>query len=255
MNEEFLWDSNILEVVTFSCHESCKVLSRQLFDTVVSLLIVVVSNDGPEVPALGADDRDDNKSSFGSQTCNVSDFFISDMIITSIPFDGNVVEDNISGTNSFPDFECSEPSMLFDAAEQYMILPFLEDTVKANDINYVNLHEEAMMVQDNTGLCLAIDQMRSCIQESDVKSDSDQADDFDPQSFIKNLPELSDVVSSFQPAMVPKEAWRRKPITLVLDLDGKTYMFCMLFYCVFFLCLWDSSIIDSPVLLPEHFFN
>ncbi|XP_022715655.1 CTD small phosphatase-like protein 2 isoform X2 [Durio zibethinus] len=177
------------------------------------------SNDGPEVPALGADDSDDSKSSFGSQTCNVSDFFISDMIIASIPFDGNAVDDNISGINSFPDFKCSEPSMLFDVAEQYMILPFLEDTVKTNDINDVNLHEEAMMAQDDTGLCLAIDQIRPCIQESDVNSDSDQADDFDPQSFIKNLPELSDVVSSFQPAMVPTKAWRRKPITLVLDLD------------------------------------
>ncbi|XP_022723967.1 uncharacterized protein LOC111280770 isoform X3 [Durio zibethinus] len=177
------------------------------------------SNDGPEVPASGADDRADNKSSVGSQTCNVSDFFISDMIITSIPFDGNAVDDNISGTNSFPDFMCSEPRMLFDVAEQYMILPFLEDTVKANDINDVNLQNEALMAQDNTGLCPAIDQMRSCIKESDVNADSGQADDFDPQSFIKSLPELSDVVSSFRPAMVPTEAWRRKPITLVLDLD------------------------------------
>ncbi|XVF25529.1 hypothetical protein REPUB_Repub13aG0220400 [Reevesia pubescens] len=176
-------------------------------------------NDGPEVPPLGADDSDDNKCSFGSQTCNVSDFLISDMIIASIPFDGNAVDDNISRTNSFPDFKCSEPSMLFDVAEQYMMLPFLEDTVKSNDKNGANLHEEAMMVQDNTGLCLAIDQMRSCTQESDVNSDSDQADDFDPQSFIKNLPELSDVVSSFRPAMGPTETWRRKPITLVLDLD------------------------------------
>ncbi|KAK8629264.1 hypothetical protein V6N13_078111 [Hibiscus sabdariffa] len=114
---------------------------------------------------------------------------------------------------------CSEPSMLFDVAEQYMILPFLEDTVNTNDINDVQLHEESMVAQDNTGLCLAIDEMRSCIQESDVNSDSDQADDFDPQSFIKNLPELSDVVSSFRPDNVPTEAWKRKPITLVLDLD------------------------------------
>ncbi|XP_022720326.1 CTD small phosphatase-like protein 2 isoform X3 [Durio zibethinus] len=182
------------------------------------------SNDGPEVPALGADDSDDNKSSFGSQTCNLSDFFISDMIIASIPFGGNAVDDNIFEANSFPDFKCSESSMLFDAAEQYMILPFLEDTVKANDINDVNLHEEAMMVQDNTGLCLAIDQMRSCIQETDVNSD------FDPQSFIKNLPELSDVVSSFRPVMVPKEAWRRQAITLVLDLD-ETLVHSTLEYC------------------------
>ncbi|XVE51546.1 hypothetical protein DITRI_Ditri02bG0050600 [Diplodiscus trichospermus] len=177
------------------------------------------NDDGPQVLASGADDSDDSKRSFGGQTCNVSDFFISDMIIASIPFEENAVDDSISGSDSFPDFKCSEPSMLFDEAEQYMILPFLEDTVNTNDINYVNFHEEAMMVQDNTGLCIAVDQMRSCIQESDFNSDNDQADDFDPQSFIKNLPELSDVVSSFRPGMVPKEAWRRKPVTLVLDLD------------------------------------
>ncbi|MBA0663539.1 hypothetical protein Goklo_003651 [Gossypium klotzschianum] len=177
------------------------------------------NSDSPEVSALGTDDSDDNKSSFGSLTCNVSDFFISDMIIASIPFDGNAVDDNISGTDAFPDFKCSEPSMLFDVAEQYMILPFLEDTVKANEINYVNLHEEAMMAQDNTGIHLAIGQMRSCVKDSDVNSDSDKADDFDPQSFIKSLPELSDVVSSFRPAATAMEARRRKPITLVLDLD------------------------------------
>ncbi|KAE8720032.1 CTD small phosphatase-like protein 2 [Hibiscus syriacus] len=176
-------------------------------------------SDGPEVTELGTDDIDDNKSSFGSQTCNVSDFFISDMIIASIPFDGNAADDNISGTNSFPDFTCSEPSMLFDVSEQYMMLPFLEDTVKVNDINDVNLHEEAAMAKENTGLHLAIDQMRTCIEESDVNSDSDQADDFDTQSFIKSLPELSDVVSSFRPTKVAIEARRRKHITLVLDLD------------------------------------
>ncbi|GMI72962.1 SCP1-like small phosphatase 4 [Hibiscus trionum] len=176
------------------------------------------SNDGPELPAFVADDID-GRSSFDSQTCNVSDFFISDMIIASIPFEGNVVDYNISGTYSFPDFLCSEPSMLFDVAEQYMILPFLKDTVNTNYINDVQLHEESMMAQDNTSLCLEIDEMRSCIQESDVNSDSDQAEDFDPQSFIKKLPELSDVVSSFRPANVPTEAWKRKPITLVLDLD------------------------------------
>ncbi|XVE51545.1 hypothetical protein DITRI_Ditri02bG0050600 [Diplodiscus trichospermus] len=144
------------------------------------------NDDGPQVLASGADDSDDSKRSFGGQTCNVSDFFISDMIIASIPFEENAVDDSISGSDSFPDFKCSEPTM---------------------------------MVQDNTGLCIAVDQMRSCIQESDFNSDNDQADDFDPQSFIKNLPELSDVVSSFRPGMVPKEAWRRKPVTLVLDLD------------------------------------
>ncbi|KAK8612850.1 hypothetical protein V6N13_092954 [Hibiscus sabdariffa] len=177
------------------------------------------SNDGPELPAFGADYSVDNRSSCGSQTCNVSDLFISDMIIASMPFDGNTVYNNIPGSYYFPDFKCSEPSMLFDVAEQYMILPLLEDTVYTNDINDAQLHEGFMMTRDNTGICLAIDDMRSCMQECDVNSDSDQADDFDPQSFIKNLPELSDVISSFWPANVPTEASKRKPITLVLDLD------------------------------------
>ncbi|KAE8715038.1 Zinc ion binding, putative isoform 1 [Hibiscus syriacus] len=60
---------------------------------------------------------------------------------------------------------------------------------------------KSMMAQYNTGICLAIEEMRSCIHESDVNSD------------------LSDVVSSFRPANAPTEAWKRKPITLVLDLD------------------------------------
>ncbi|XVF87222.1 hypothetical protein PTKIN_Ptkin18bG0101500 [Pterospermum kingtungense] len=197
-----------LETIFSPFLEPIQIHSEESFDS------DEVGNAGPEIPASGADD-----SNVGSQTCNVSDFFISDMIIASIPFDGHAVDDNMSGTNSFPDFKCSEPSMLFDAAEEFMMLPFLEESVKVNDTDYVNLHEEAMMVQENNGLCLAIDQMRSRIQESDVHSDSDQAENFDPQSFIKSLPELSDVVSSCRPAMDTKEGWRRKSKTLVLDLD------------------------------------
>ncbi|XP_039033920.1 CTD small phosphatase-like protein 2 isoform X2 [Hibiscus syriacus] len=203
----------------YSCASNLETIFSPFLESIQIYNQPNIDNNAGHSYGPGIDDSDDNKSSFGSQTCNVSDFFISDMIIASIPFDENAANDNISGTNSFPDFKCSEPSTLFDVAEQYMMLPFLEDTVKANDINDVNLHEEAVMAQDNTGLHLAIDQMRTCIEESDVNSDSDQADDFDPQSFIKNLPELSDVVSSFRPTSVATEARRRKHITLVLDLD------------------------------------
>ncbi|GLT52571.1 hypothetical protein SLA2020_259040 [Shorea laevis] len=136
------------------------------------------TDDCPEMASLGADESDDNKSSTDNQTCNVSDFFISDMIIASIPYGGNAVDDNIIGTSSFPDFKYSEPS-----------------------------------------LYLAIDRMRSCNEEFDINSDLDQAEEFDPQSFIKNVSELSDVVSNFRPSMVPKETQKRKSVTLVLDLD------------------------------------
>lgn len=172
---------------------------------------------------LGADDSDDNRSLCDYQTCNVSDFFISDMIIAGIPFDGNTVVDDINETNPFPDYKYAEPSMLFDVAEDCMVLPFLEDTTIISNTNDVKSCEEAVIDSDNASLYLAINQIRSCNQESDINTDSDQGEDFDPQFFIKNLPELSDVVSNFRPTIHPQESWRRKAITLVLDLDGKEF--------------------------------
>ena len=51
--------------------------------------------------------------------------------------------------------------------------------------------------------------------------DSDQSECFDPQSFIRNLPELSDVVSNIQANEFPTDMSKKKLVTLVLDLDGK----------------------------------
>ncbi|KAI9197544.1 hypothetical protein LWI28_000460 [Acer negundo] len=176
------------------------------------------SNKGANLQGLGIDDSDDNRNSCDYQTCNVSDFFISDMIIAGLPLDGNAVDDAIIESNPFSDYKCAESSMLFDVADQYMILPFLEDTAKTSDTNDVKPHEEATMDPDNASLYLAIEQMKAFDQESDVNYDFNQTEHFDPQIFIKNLPELSDV-SNFQPAVLPKETQRWKAVTLVLDLD------------------------------------
>lgn len=173
------------------------------------------------MPRLGADDSDDNRSSSDYQTCDVSDFYISDMIVASLPVNENAFDGDIGDANFFPNYDYTEPSVLFDVAEQYIMLPFLEETVKMSDINEAQSGEEALNDSDNNSLYLAIDQMRSCNQEFDVNSDSDQAECFDPQVFIKNLPELSDVVSNFQATILPKEAQNSKAVTLVLDLDGK----------------------------------
>eukprot|EP00258_Populus_trichocarpa_P051195 XP_024467214.1 uncharacterized protein LOC18095283 isoform X1 [Populus trichocarpa] len=177
------------------------------------------SNSDLNVPGLGIDDSDDNRSSCDYQTCNISDFFISDMIIASLPFDGSTVVNDFTDANPFPDYKYAEPSMLFDVAEECMILPFLEDTAKMSDSDDMKSCEEATIDSDNSSLYLAINQIRSCDRESDLNIDSDQAEDFDPQFFIKNLPELSDVVSNFLPSIHPKESCRRKSVTLVLDLD------------------------------------
>ncbi|XP_044495100.1 CTD small phosphatase-like protein 2 isoform X1 [Mangifera indica] len=179
------------------------------------------AGNGKELDAseLGADDSCDNGGSSDYQSCNVSDFFISDMIIAGLPIDGNSVDGAMTESNPLPDYKCAEPSMLFDVADQYMILPFLEDTATISCTSDFKLAEETTTDPDKASLYLAIGQMKSFNQESDINSDSDQAEHFDPQLFIKNLPELSDVVSNFRPTILPKESRRRKLVTLVLDLD------------------------------------
>ncbi|ONI30004.1 hypothetical protein PRUPE_1G226400 [Prunus persica] len=47
----------------------------------------------------------------------------------------------------------------------------------------------------------------------------DEIDDFDPYLFIKNLPDLSSVVPTFRPMLLPKQTRSCPPTSLVLDLD------------------------------------
>ncbi|KAJ8759057.1 hypothetical protein K2173_003295 [Erythroxylum novogranatense] len=47
----------------------------------------------------------------------------------------------------------------------------------------------------------------------------EEFDDFDPFLFIKNLPELSSVVPTFRPVLLPRQTRSCPPTTLVLDLD------------------------------------
>ncbi|XP_011624893.1 CTD small phosphatase-like protein isoform X2 [Amborella trichopoda] len=60
--------------------------------------------------------------------------------------------------------------------------------------------------------------------------DDDEIDDFDPYLFIKNLPELSVVVPTLRPMLLPKQTRRCPRITLVLDLD-ETLVHSTLEYC------------------------
>ncbi|EEF47473.1 CTD small phosphatase-like protein 2 [Ricinus communis] len=65
-----------------------------------------------------------------------------------------------------------------------------------------------------------------CVDEYDQdcmstkeEDDYEELDDFDPYLFIKNLPELSSVVPTFRPMLLPKQTRSCPPTTLVLDLD------------------------------------
>ncbi|KAG8383294.1 hypothetical protein BUALT_Bualt05G0169700 [Buddleja alternifolia] len=54
-----------------------------------------------------------------------------------------------------------------------------------------------------------------CQEDEDVE----EYDDFDPYFFIKNLPDLSSVVPTFRPVLLPKQTRSCPSTTLVLDLD------------------------------------
>ncbi|KAK2993921.1 hypothetical protein RJ640_012795 [Escallonia rubra] len=190
---------------------------------------------------LGADDSDDNsRSSSGYQTCNVSDFYFSDMIVSGLPIEGNSVHDDFTETTSLADYKCDEPSTFFN--ENYMILPFLEDTMESSKGHDSRLSEETVTDSDDSSLYLAIHQLRSCNQEPDVNTylDWDQAEFFDPHMFIRNLPDLSDVAPNSHSAQ------KMKLITLVLDLD-ETLVHSTLEHC-------DDADFTFPVVvnMKEH---
>ncbi|KAM7530526.1 hypothetical protein LguiB_033936 [Lonicera macranthoides] len=174
---------------------------------------------GLDLPPLGADDINDTRSSCEYRSCNVSDFYISDMIVSGLPIEGNYIYDDIIEPTSLPEYKCDETSMLFD--EEYMILPFLEDTMEISNGHDRICEETVVDSVDSSSLYLAIHQLRSCDQESTVNSypDWDQAESFDPHMFIRNLPDLSEVAPNLRPTVFSKEAWQMKSITLVLDLD------------------------------------
>ncbi|XP_043702151.1 uncharacterized protein LOC122652472 [Telopea speciosissima] len=183
----------------------------------------VGSDEVPDVPHLIADESDDGSSSSSDyQTCNVSDFFISDMSLAGLSFNGDIGFDDVTEANSSLGYNCTESNMMSDMAERYMIVPFLEETAGPSNAPDGKVCEEVVTNSDDSCLYLAIHQMKSCDQEPDVNShyvDLDEGDSFEPHLFTKNLHDLSDVVTSFRPMLLPKETRKRKSVTLVLDLD------------------------------------
>ncbi|KAI8012298.1 hypothetical protein LOK49_LG06G01845, partial [Camellia lanceoleosa] len=103
------------------------------------------------------------------------------------------------------------PSTFFDVAKEYMILPFLEDTMEAGGDYDGRTCEDTIIDSDDLSLYLSIYQLRSCNEEPDC---------FDPHMFIRNLPDLPDVVPNFHPTTLLNETQKMQSTTLVLDLDA-----------------------------------
>uniref|UniRef100_A0A7C9DMY7 FCP1 homology domain-containing protein n=1 Tax=Opuntia streptacantha TaxID=393608 RepID=A0A7C9DMY7_OPUST len=117
--------------------------------------------------------------------------------------------------------ESDESNIFFDVAERHITLPFLDDSVESGETLDGRSSVEARMDCDTSSFLFAIHQVRPGDQPADLRPyvDSDETQYFDPHSFIRNLPDLSDVVPDDRPTILPKESRERKPVTLVLDLD------------------------------------
>ncbi|KAJ4980461.1 hypothetical protein NE237_031298 [Protea cynaroides] len=179
----------------------------------------------PDVPHLIADEDesdDGSNSSCDYQTCNVSDFFISDMSLAGLSFNGDIEFDDVTEANFFLGYNCTDSDMIPDMADQYMIVPFLEETARPSNAPDGELCEKVVTNAEDSCLYMTIHQMKSCVQEPDVNSQSvdlDEGDSLEPHLCTKYLTDLPDVVPSFRSMLLPKETRKRKSITLVLDLD------------------------------------
>ncbi|CAN4105749.1 unnamed protein product [Withania somnifera] len=194
------------------------------------------------VPQLETEDSDSSRSSCEHQTCNVSDFYISDMIVSCLAVEGETVYDDSLTDRFLTDYNCEEPNIFTNVDEEYLLLPFLEDTIAASYSQECRTSGETAIQSDDSSLYMPIHQLRSSEQSDAVTYlESDQAEYFDPHIFITNLPDILE-----RPNIFPKESQRCKSITLVLDLD-ETLVHSTLEHC-------DDADFTFPVFfsMKEH---
>ncbi|BBH10410.1 SCP1-like small phosphatase 5 [Prunus dulcis] len=107
---------------------------------------------------------------------------------------------------------------------------YYENTLSSVNITYPVV-EAAGISSEVSAIYLAMKNSKlECIDEhgqepmsTDLYTDDDEfdeIDDFDPYLFIKNLPDLSSVVPTFRPMLLPKQTRSCPPTSLVLDLDA-----------------------------------
>ncbi|XP_068665943.1 uncharacterized protein [Aristolochia californica] len=174
------------------------------------------------VDGTNNDSDDGGSSSSDHQTCNMSDFNISDLGVVNFNFDENAGNGDLIAGTHFPDYAFENPNITFELADRYMILPFLEESMETSNTHDGESAEEAVVNSDDACLYLAIQQVKPShpkIKEDCCSGDTDEVDGFDPHLFLRNLPELSEVVPTVWPMLLPKETLSIKPVTLVLDLD------------------------------------
>jgi CTD small phosphatase-like protein 2 len=134
-----------------------------------------------------------------------------------------------------------------DGASDHSCTLNLQSTGRSTLLEVDEYSELGNLSSEVSAIYLAMQQSKlECIDEHSQDSTSteevdaeetEEYDEFDPYSFIKDLPDLSVVVPKFRPVLLPKQTRSCPRTTLVLDLDGKTYwlykyVLNSLVYCV-----------------------
>ncbi|PHT70823.1 hypothetical protein T459_25927 [Capsicum annuum] len=184
-----------------------------------------ISSDGGTPPILlrfSVDYSDSSRSSCELQISNVSDFYISDMIISYLAVKGETIYDDSLTDRFLSDYKCEEPISLLIANiftnvdEECLLFPFLEDTAIASYSQECRTSGETVVQSDDSNLYMEIHH-HILFEQSDAFTyieSNNQAECFDLYSFIRNLSNMLE-----RPNILPKESQRYKSITLVLDLD------------------------------------
>lgn len=157
------------------------------------------------------------------------------------------VQGSVTNSGNLPDGELGGSQTAFDMTQKGIEWSLVDQNASNDHRHSSESVEEGLLSSDGASLFLAMQQTKSlkcndeASQESRVADEDDEIDDFDPYLFIKNLPHLSEVVSSFRPMLLPKQTRRCPPITLVLDLD-ETLVHSTLEHCD-----------DADFTFPVHF--
>ncbi|KAJ6791980.1 CTD small phosphatase-like protein 2 isoform X1 [Iris pallida] len=166
-----------------------------------------------DLPQLvSIDSNDQSCTSTNAKSLGLWDFYSSE--VACLPFD-DVIELSDSVTTVSQDYEQMLSDMVFDKEDTCMGLPSLDKPVDLGSI-CDDKSVKDVWSSDDSFLYLAIQQLTSK-SETEINysyCDLDEVE-FDPQLFLRNLPDLLEANCPD----IPKETVKRKPITLVLDLD------------------------------------
>jgi CTD small phosphatase-like protein 2 len=153
-----------------------------------------------------------------------------------------------SSLKSGPNLACNT----CDGASDHSCTLNLQSTGQSTLLEVDEYSELGNLSSEVSAIYLAMQQSKlECIDEQSQDSTStegygdaeetEEYDEFDPYSFIKDLPDLSTVVPKFRPVLLPKQTRSCPTTTLVLDLD-ETLVHSTLEHCE-----------DADFTFPVHF--